>query len=260
MIDRLLSEIEARGVGEQGIYRISGAKSAMDALKHAFDTQPAHNIDLSMGQWSDVHTLAGVVKLWLRELPESPVPFASYHALIQAESIENENQRLSTFRKLIWEFPPAHFALLNRLMRHLALIEASGLNLMAGHNIGLVFGTSLLVPPPGPQSVVEGFSNLGKAAHIVKIMVLARTMLFDPLISADPNPVVEPAAEDPSPSTLKPLAERNARQEYASQNDSTPFLDTHAEGTVLSRDGSILPPVSDGNYVAQVLMSTSSSG
>ncbi|KDN45761.1 hypothetical protein K437DRAFT_119599 [Tilletiaria anomala UBC 951] len=50
-------------------------------------------------------------------------------------------------------------------------------------------GTSLLNPPPSPSSVAEGFGNIGKAAHIVKIIIMAHEWLFDPIVEAEPTPV-----------------------------------------------------------------------
>lgn len=188
-LTRMMEEVEKRGLREQGIYRISGAKSAIEALKVAFNSQPAQNVNLIHGETSDVHTIAGAIKQWFRDLPEPVIPFKSYHALINAERLENEEQRLYAIRDIIWDFPRAHFELLKRVSEHLSLVCQEGqYNLMAPHNIGLVFGTSLLNPPPGPASVAESFGNIGKAAHIVKILVTMHEWLFEP----EPEQEAEP--------------------------------------------------------------------
>lgn len=189
---RMLEEVEKRGLREQGIYRISGAKSTIEALKLAFTQYPADSINLSQGEFSDVHTITGAIKQWFRDLPEPAVPFQSYHGLIEAERKENEEDRLYAIRDIIWDFPRAHFELLKRISEHLALVCDEGThNLMAPHNIGLVFGTSLLNPPPGPSSVAESFGNIGKAAHIVKIILTMHEWLFEP----EPEAEAEAEAE-----------------------------------------------------------------
>ncbi|KDN45760.1 hypothetical protein K437DRAFT_119183 [Tilletiaria anomala UBC 951] len=140
-IERMFAEIEARGLREQGIYRISGAKSAIMGLKAAFERQPADQVNLSTGDFSDVHTIAGLIKQWFRDLPEPCIPFNCYHRMIAAEQIENEEDRLTTIRELIWSFPKPHFNLLERTSQHLSrVVEEGKENLMAPHNIGLVFG------------------------------------------------------------------------------------------------------------------------
>lgn len=180
-LERMLSEIEARGLREQGIYRISGAKSSIEGLKQAYSMQPADSINLQQGEFSDVHTIAGAVKLWYRDLPNPAIPFASYHRMIEAESIENHDDRLYAIRDAIWDFPKVHFDLLRRTSEHLTRVAEEGEhNLMLPHNLGLVFGTSLLKPPPSPSAVSESFANLGKQAHVVKLILTYHDWLFEP--------------------------------------------------------------------------------
>ncbi|WFD30545.1 hypothetical protein MSPP1_001566 [Malassezia sp. CBS 17886] len=176
VIECLLQEIELRGLAEQGLYRVSGSKNVVDALQQALDSKPAGAIALRK---TDIHAVASVVKLWLRELPEPLVPFAFYHRLLETEQLANHSQRVRAMRKLIAAFPKSHFRALRRVAAHLALVaQASKKNLMAPHNIGLVFGSTILNPPPGPGSVAEGFNNLGRSAHIVKIMVVMYRHIF----------------------------------------------------------------------------------
>lgn len=175
-IERLLEEIETRGIHEQGIYRISGSRAAVEALQSALDTRPLQQCAIER---VDVHAIASVVKLWLRELPEPLVPYALYGDMIQTECISDQVERVRAMRQVLASFPRSHARALQRLTMHLATVaRASKQNLMAPHNIGLVFGSTLLNPPPGAHSVAEGLENLGKAAHIVKIMVVMHRELF----------------------------------------------------------------------------------
>ncbi|CAO1632545.1 unnamed protein product [Parajaminaea phylloscopi] len=180
-LSRILAEIEARGLHEVGIYRISGSKVTIDALQQAFRSRPAETIDVQHGEFSDVHVLSNLVKLWLRELPEPVVPFAFYRPLIMVESIEDTDERLTLLREIIWRFPRAHFDLLKALCEHFARVVDEGEhNKMLTHNIGLIFGTSLLTPAPSPSAVAEGFGQLGQRANLVKLMVSYYDWIFDP--------------------------------------------------------------------------------
>ncbi|CAD6890843.1 unnamed protein product [Tilletia controversa] len=193
-LERMLMEIEARGLREQGIYRISGAKSAIMALKEAFNKQAPESVELAQGDFSDVHTIAGAVKQWFRDLPNPPVPFSHYDALIEVESIKDTDARMHALRDLIWDLPKAHFDVLRRIIEHLArVVEEGQHNKMFQHNIGLVFATSLLNPPPAPDSLTRSFANVGKAAHIVSIIVTGHEWLFE--AEPDPEPELEPEPE-----------------------------------------------------------------
>ena len=82
-------------------------------------------------------------------------------------------------RELISRFPRHNSRVLRRFATHLALVTKNRKkNLMAPHNIGLVFSSTLLNPAPGSTSIAEGFSNLGRAAHLVKIMVVMHRQIF----------------------------------------------------------------------------------
>lgn len=175
-IERVLQEIESRGLHEQGIYRISGTQNVIEALEQQLDTRPVDEIALAE---VDVHVLTSVFKMWLRKLPEPVVPYEFYDALIRSERNPHHNERVRAMRKIIGSFPQCHYLAFNRITLHLKLVaRSSKINLMAGHNIGLVFGSTLLGPPSGTGSVARGLENLGRAAHIVKIAVLMHDAIF----------------------------------------------------------------------------------
>jgi len=176
-IERLLEEIESRGLHEQGIYRISGTRSAVTRLQQVLNSQPVQQINFS---GADIHVLASVFKLWLRDLPEPLVPFAFYDALIESERVTQHEERVRLMRKIVASFPHYHFRALERVTYHLALVaKSSRFNLMAAHNIGLVFGSTLLNPPTSTTRVARGIENLGRAAHIVKIMIVMHCYIFN---------------------------------------------------------------------------------
>lgn len=54
------------GLQKEGIYRVSGRQSNIEALKHAFEENEEMDIDKKY----DVFTIATVLKIYLRELEE----------------------------------------------------------------------------------------------------------------------------------------------------------------------------------------------
>lgn len=99
-----------------GIYRISGENriihSMKDALNQGDEVAP-------IVEKAYVHDLTGLVKLFLRELPNPLIPFDFYHAFIEANNLEDYDERLFSIRDLIWRLPQANFYLLRRLIEHL---------------------------------------------------------------------------------------------------------------------------------------------
>ncbi|WFD34570.1 rho GTPase-activating protein [Malassezia cuniculi] len=175
-IERLLAEVERRGLNEQGIYRLSGSRHSVEILRATLDTTAPEMLLLNR---VDIHVITSAVKLWLRELPEPVVPFIHYRELLETEKISDADERVAAIRKLVMQFPRNHFRVLRRLVAHLSLVTmCRKKNLMAPHNIGLVFSSTLLNPAPGSSSIAEGLTNLGRAAHVVKIMVVMHRQIF----------------------------------------------------------------------------------
>ncbi|CAO1629751.1 unnamed protein product [Jaminaea pallidilutea] len=191
-LQRMLAEVEARGLHEIGIYRISGSKSVIDAMVQALRTKPADSIDLQRGEFSDVHTITNVIKLWFRELPEPVVPFSFYDQMIEAQALESHNDRLISIRDLIWAFPKPHFDVLKRVCEHLSrIVEEKEHNKMEAHNLALIFATSLLNPAPSGNSFGDSFGQLGQKSNLIKIMIEYCDWIFEP----EPEPEQDAGAE-----------------------------------------------------------------
>jgi hypothetical protein len=65
-IRRCFEEIESRGIYEEGIYRVTANKQELNELKVMLELDH-HAVNLKE---TSVHLLAGIVKLFFRELPE----------------------------------------------------------------------------------------------------------------------------------------------------------------------------------------------
>lgn len=76
VIKRCVEEVEARGMLQEGIYRVSGFADEIEALKLALD-RDGEKTDMSESAYSNVNVVAGTLKLYLRLLP---VPLVTYHA------------------------------------------------------------------------------------------------------------------------------------------------------------------------------------
>lgn len=73
-------EINRRGLESEGIYRVSGSHEQIDGLRRRFDAGVA--VDLTSVE--DIHSVAGLLKLYLRLLPRQLVPFDAFRALLAA--------------------------------------------------------------------------------------------------------------------------------------------------------------------------------
>jgi len=121
---------------------MSGTASIVQSLKKAYDKGE----DVDLGIYEDVHAVAGVLKLFLRELPEPLIPFSHYSAFLSAQRLNTE---FETWKKaiapLLHSLPTANRSVLSFLMPFLAKIAMhSSLNLMTHQNLAIVFGPNIM--------------------------------------------------------------------------------------------------------------------
>ncbi|KAK2550182.1 Rho GTPase-activating protein 29 [Acropora cervicornis] len=142
----------------KGIYRVSGVKS------RAFENG-AYHADLSD---TPPHVIAAVLKLYLRQLPESLLTFRLYPEFIRVakesfsficnsttckDASENEELRdeydnlTKKLREVVMQLPTANRVTAERLIKHLKRVsEHVEDNAMPGSNLAIVFGPTLLRP------------------------------------------------------------------------------------------------------------------
>merc|ERR1719245_2654962 len=89
IITSCIREVERRGLGEVGIYRVSGSAADVGRLKKAYETNPYEAEQLL--KECDIHSVAGVLKQFLRDLPESIFTSAAYARLFEAYSTPQQD-------------------------------------------------------------------------------------------------------------------------------------------------------------------------
>ncbi|WAR61997.1 hypothetical protein PtB15_14B91 [Puccinia triticina] len=151
VVEKCIEAIEkAGGIDMVGIYRLSGTTSKIGRLKQRFDTD-IDNVKLEVGDenQSEINDIAGAMKLWFRELPEPLLTWNLYASFIEAGRIENNRLRHIRLHERVNELPDPNYATLKYLMGHLDKIRRNeSLNSMGSSNLAVIFGPTLLSPPP----------------------------------------------------------------------------------------------------------------
>ena len=77
-----------RGFEAEGLFRLSGSAARINAIRRLYDSGRASQALDALRNEGDVHTVAGVLKLWLRDLPESLLTPALLPAWLDTGAIE----------------------------------------------------------------------------------------------------------------------------------------------------------------------------
>lgn len=149
ILEKCAEAIETVGLENTGIYRLSGTTSKVQKLKHKFDND-WKSVDLMNDEAiNDINIVAGCLKLWFRELPEPLMTWDLYQGFIDAAKLDNDRMRHIRMHERVNDLPDANYATLKFLMGHLDKIRGQeSLNQMSASNLAIVFGPTLLSPPP----------------------------------------------------------------------------------------------------------------
>ncbi|KAJ1959664.1 Rho GTPase activating protein, partial [Dipsacomyces acuminosporus] len=131
---------------EEGIYRQSGSFSVLDSLRKAFNTNRDYNL-LKLSSPPDIHTVASLLKAYLRELPQSVLTPHLHQDFVRVVDLADRRDRIDELGRLVSLLPLANYTLLRALTAHLIrVVQKASLNKMTLRNIGIVFSPSLGIP------------------------------------------------------------------------------------------------------------------
>ncbi|XP_046476177.1 rho GTPase-activating protein 32 isoform X1 [Neodiprion pinetum] len=170
--------IETNGLVD-GIYRLSGVTSNIQRLRHAFDEDrvPALHSDESILQ--DIHSVASLLKMYFRELPNPLCTYQLYSAFVGAVQAETDADRLRYMRDAVRKLPPPHYRTLEYLMRHLAKVAACGKETgMTSRNVAIVWAPNLLRCKELEVGGVAALQGVGVQAVVTEFLVCYAELIF----------------------------------------------------------------------------------
>ncbi|XP_010074827.1 PREDICTED: GEM-interacting protein, partial [Pterocles gutturalis] len=210
VVVRCTSEIEARALGVQGIYRISGSKARVEKLCQAFENGRSL-VELSE---HSPHDITGVLKHFLKELSAPVLLPQLYNDLIAlAKVLQKSGEEKSdcagipsdpiqSMKDLLSKLPGSNYNTLRHLIAHLYRVaEKYEENKMSPNNLGIIFGPTLIRPGSGSDGSMSCLVDSGYQAQIVEFLIQNYERVFgmDDLPSSlslgCENPSREAAAE-----------------------------------------------------------------
>uniref|UniRef100_A0A8B9L0Y6 Chimerin 2 n=1 Tax=Astyanax mexicanus TaxID=7994 RepID=A0A8B9L0Y6_ASTMX len=176
VVDMCIREIEDRGLKSEGLYRVSGFTEHIEDVRLSFD-RDGDKADISASAYSDINTITGALKLYLRDLPIPVITYDVYSKFIQAAKINDPDARLEAVHDGLLQLPPAHYETLRYLMSHLKKVTMYEKdNLMSAENLGIVFGPTLMQPPD--QNTLASLNDMRHQKLIVQLLIEHEDILF----------------------------------------------------------------------------------
>ncbi|XP_022318829.2 rho GTPase-activating protein 24-like isoform X2 [Crassostrea virginica] len=149
LMEECVNFLTNNGLDVEGIFRLPGRNLLIKELKERFDSAERVVFD---SEEVDVHTVASLLKLYLRELPQSVIPADYYQKFMNialrfqsAQTPDDKHKAIFDLRENITDIPADNFNVLAFLCKFLALVSRnSEVNKMTVLNIATVFGPNII--------------------------------------------------------------------------------------------------------------------
>ncbi|NXG42420.1 RHG25 protein, partial [Psilopogon haemacephalus] len=177
LVQKCAEFILQQGLSEEGIFRLPGQDNLVKQLREAFDAGERP----SFGRDTDVHTVASLLKLYLRELPEPVVPWLQYEEFLLCGQVL-DTDRSKGHQELLKQLsllPRDNYNLLSYICRFLHEIQLnSSVNKMSVDNLATVIGVNLIRPQiEDPATIMRGTPRIQK---VMTVMISDHAELFPP--------------------------------------------------------------------------------
>ncbi|XP_016150391.1 rho GTPase-activating protein 22-like [Sinocyclocheilus grahami] len=175
LVEQCVDFIREQGLDEEGLFRMPGQANLVKELQEAFDCGDKPQFDSN----TDVHTVASLLKLYLRELPEPVVPFCKYEDFLACAQLlaKDEEEGIQELGKLVTTLPAANYNLLKYICKFLDEVQShSNENKMGVLNLATVFGPNILRPKmEDPVAIMEGTSLV---QHLMTLLISKHDRLY----------------------------------------------------------------------------------
>ncbi|KAH3760352.1 rho GTPase-activating protein 22 [Pelomyxa schiedti] len=201
-IQAILHVLMEEGPKEEGIFRVPGLKDEIDKCVKLLDKGKP------IPSTTSPHSLAGLLKLFLRSLPDPLIPTALSTEISAIFSLTCVHEKNSEIARILNKFPLSHKVLLLEISKLCSRIAQSPRTQMTSQNLAVVIGPNL-----------SRDSTDHSATSVLSMLRGVRTssLLFESLVQ-NYDDIVHPRPLQPVSSSPK----RNYRQARVSPDSNPP--------------------------------------
>jgi SLIT-ROBO Rho GTPase activating protein len=173
IIKSCIRVINLYGLHHQGIFRVSGSQVEINNFREWFERGEDPLADMTDA--SDINSVAGVLKLYLRELREPLFPIIYFEQFMELAQLESKREFVVRMTELINSLPRTVIVVMRYLFAFLNhLSEFSDENMMDPYNLAICFGPTL-VPVPDDKDQVQ-YQN--QVNELIKNIIMFNDEIF----------------------------------------------------------------------------------
>uniref|UniRef100_A0A8C9TC50 Unconventional myosin-IXb-like n=1 Tax=Scleropages formosus TaxID=113540 RepID=A0A8C9TC50_SCLFO len=170
----LLEHVELKGLYTEGIYRKSGAAHRVKELHQRLE-KDLRSVCL---EEYPIHTVTGLIKQWLRELPEPLMTYTHYSDFLHAIELPEKSEQLKAIYTVLERLPTPSFNTLERLIFHLVRVaKEEAHNRMSPSSLAIIFAPCIL-RTPDTSDPLTSLKDMGKTTMCLEILLNEQMRLY----------------------------------------------------------------------------------
>lgn len=131
-------------------------------------------------EYQDVHVIAGILKSYLRDLPDPLLTFKLYNEFVLAAQRPTEELRKNSILHTINQLPREHYNNLRYLMKFLSILSKNSLKTkMSSQNLAIVMSPNLLWQQNSDADYADKVNSTAAVNTIVELMISDWDFFFD---------------------------------------------------------------------------------
>ena len=178
LVEMCVREIEDRALESQGIYRVSGTSRHIKSLREDFSR--GQELEPEDERWMDENNIAGLFKLFFKELSEPLVSPQLYNSLIATvnKETDSQGQLIRDLQKLAHTMPDMNLCTLDYVVAHLCRVaQLANKNKMSVRNLAIVFGPTLITRRD--LTSIELISQTNSQVCVMEQLILSYEHIFN---------------------------------------------------------------------------------
>ncbi|KAG9270989.1 rho GTPase-activating protein 6-like isoform X1 [Astyanax mexicanus] len=190
VLELCCQHLEKYGLHTVGIFRVGSSKKRVRQLREEFD----QGVEVAFGSEHSVHDVAGLLKEFLRDMPDPLLTRELYTAFIKCASLDTTEQ-ITVLQLLICLLPACNSDTLQRLLHFLSTVanhaedtcnnqrEKVAGNKMTTLNLATIFGPNVLHKLKGTEKefTVQSSARAEESAAVIRViqrMIISHESLF----------------------------------------------------------------------------------
>ncbi|KAL0984450.1 hypothetical protein UPYG_G00141710 [Umbra pygmaea] len=167
--------VESMGLEYTGVYRVPGNNAMVSNLQDHLNK--GLEINITEERWQDLNVVSSLLKSFFRKLPEPLFTDDKYNDFIDANRLEDSEDRLKTMKKLIHDLPDHYRHTLKFLVCHLKTVaDNADKNKMEPRNLALVFGPTLV--RTSEDNMTDMVTHMPDRYKIIETLILHHDWFF----------------------------------------------------------------------------------